>query len=537
MSVRAKKLARISHRWSTAAPDTSTTIGKKRGLVACSVLVLLFAAGPAGGSELGNELQGDLQSSLQLVRAVKHKNTSAVRTLLEQGVDANVPEGDGATALHWAAYWDDLETVGRLIAAGANVNATNDLMVTPLALASANGNAAIVGHLLRAGADLNAAGETGVTPLMEAARTGSLDAVRVLLEFDGDVNAYTNDQRQTALMWAVAQQHPEVVGLLLETGADPHARTRTRRNIVMLDRGPRRVAKTSSEVGTEVEMGGITALLFAAQVGDVGSARLLLRAGAEINEAGSDGNSPLVVAAISAHGALASFFLDEGADPDTAGGGYTALHAAVLRSDLGTVETLLAHGADPDLPLTKGSPVRRNGSQWALSSAWAGATPLLLAASYLELDIMQTLVAGGATVTPALPDGTTPLLVAAGITIERRLNRPLDHVDTSTDIGDDCCDRPEDGVVEAVGILLDSGADLNEANLAGDTALHAAASNGYTTLIQLLADRGAKLDVKNQNGQTPLALTSGEEGRGRGRGVSPELEKAGELLRKLGATN
>ena len=498
-------------------------------MVARAALPALLVAGLAAGSEP----QGDLR----LVEAVKHKNMSAVRTLLEQGVDVNVPEGDGATALHWAAYWDDAETVDRLIAAGANVDAANDLMVTPLALASSNGNAAIVGKLLRAGADPNAAGETGVTPLMEAARTGSLGALRVLMESGADANAYTNDRRQTALMWAVAGRHPRVVRTLIEAGADPHARSRSRRTIVMLDRGPRRVAKTSSEVGTEVDLGGITALLFAAQAGDVPSARLLLGSGAEINEAGADGNSPLVVAAISGHPTLASFLLDEGADPNAAGGGYTALHGAVLRGDLPTVERLLVHGADPDLPLTKGSPVRRNGSQWALSSAWAGATPLMLAASYLELDIMRALVAGGAKVTPALPDGTTPLLVAAGITIERRLNRPLDHVDTSTDIGDDCCDRPQPGVFEAVEVLLEGGADVNETNVAGDTALHAAASNGYTKVIQLLAERGAILDAKNQEGQTPLALTSGGGGRGRGRGVSPELEKAGELLRKLGATN
>lgn len=506
-------------------------------LIASSALALFFIASLGRDNELQSQPQGEFESKLQIVSAVKRKDMSALRALLEQGADVNVPEGDGATALHWAAYWDDLETVSRLISAGANVNAVNDLMVTPLALASANGNAAIVEVLLRVGADPNAAGKTGVTPLMEASRTGSLAAVRALLEYEGDVNAHTDDHWQTALMWAVAQQHSNVVQLLLETGANPHARTRTHRNIVMLDRGPRRIAKTSDDVATEVQMGGITALLFAAQVGNVESTRLLLSAGAEINEAGSDGNSPLVLSAISAHRALVSFLLDEGADPDTAGGGYTALHAAVLRSDLQTVKTLLDHGADPNQPLTKGSPVRRNGSQWALSSAWVGATPLLLATSYLELPIMRILLARGATVTPALPNGTTPLLVATGITVERRLNRPLDHMDTSTDIGDDCCEHPEDGVFEAVEILLSSGADVNEANLDGNTALHAAASKGYAAVIQLLVDRGAKLNLKNQNGETALALTSGEAGLEQRSGVAPELKKARELLRKLGATN
>ncbi len=494
---------------------------------------LFFGAVFAGVAEP----QGRPPGELKLVEAVKQNNRTAVQTLLGQGVDVNAAQRDGATALHWATYRDDLETVDRLIAAGANANVFNDLRVTPLILASANGNAGIIERLLRGGAEPDSARENRVTPLMEASRTGSLDAVRVLLESGANANARTDDRQQTALMWAVSQQHPEVVRMLLESGADPHARTRTRRDWVMLDRGPRRVAKLAAAVGTEVERGGNTALLFAAMNGDLNSARLLRAAGVEVNETGSDGNAPLVVAAFSGHGGFVSWLLDEGADPNTAGAGYTALHTAVLRSDSQTVGTLLAHGADPNVPMTKGSPVRRNGSQWGLSSAWAGATPLVLAASYLELDIMRVLVSGGASLTPTLPDGTTPLLVAAGITIERRLNRPLDHVDTTTDIGDDCCDRPEDGILEALEVLLDSGADVNEANQAGDTAMHAAASGGLTSVIQLLADRGAKLNVKNEAGETPLALTSPREGQRWDDRVSPQLQKAGELLRELGATN
>ena len=483
------------------------------------------------------EPQGGPPLELQLVEAVKQSNKNAVQTLLEQGFDVNAAQSDGATALHWATYRDDLETVDWLIAAGANVNVANDLRVTPLALASANGNAAIVERLLRAEADPDAPGETGVTPLMEAARTGSLEVVRVLLAFGANANAGTDDRQQTALMWAVSQQHPDVVRMLLESGADPHARTRTRRDLVMLDRGPSRVAKQAAEVGKEVERGGSTAFLFAAMNGDLNSARLLRSSGVEINETGSDGNTPLVVAAFSGHGALVSWLLEEGADPNAAGAGYTALHAAVLKRDLQSVEILLAHGADPNVPMTKGSPVRRNGSQWALSSAWAGATPLVLAVSYLELDIMRVLVGGGSSLTTTLPDGTTPLLVAAGITVERRLNRPLDHVDTTTDIGDDCCDRPEEGIVEALGVLLDAGADVNGANQAGDTAMHAAASGGLTSVIQLLADRGAELNVKNAAGETPLALTSRREGQRWDDSASPQLQNAGELLRKLGATD
>jgi len=468
----------------------------------------------------------------QLADAAREGNVAAIDTLLQQGADVNAPQGDGATALHWAAYQDNLELVDRLIAAGANVNAANDLRITPLALASTNGNEAIVRGLLEAGADPNASGETSVTPLMEAARIGSAAAVEALLEFEADVNAHTDDRGQTALMWAAAQRHPEVVGVLLEYDADVHARTLTRREVVMLDLGRRRVTRTAAEDATEIERGGITALLFAARSGDVASAELLLEAGSDINEAGADSNSALVMAALSGHGAVARLLLEEGADPNSAGGGYTAMHAAVLRSDLDTVEALLAHGADINASLTRGSPIRRYTSHWALSSTWAGATPLMLAAHYLEGDIMRLLLGSGAAET-ALPNGTTPLLVAAGAYVERRVNRPLDHSDTPRVLGDIFFERSPEASLEAVEILLDAGADVNQANPAGDTPMHAAAANGFVAVIQLLVDRGAPLDVRNQNGQTPLAMTSG---RGASGSIAANRDKAADLLRDLGAT-
>ena len=473
---------------------------------------------------------------LQLAAAVKERDVAAIQALLQQDADVSSPQADGATALHWAAYQDDLELVDRLIAAGANVNAANDLSITPLALASTNGNAAIVRHLLEAGADPNVAGETGVTPLMQAARIGGVGAVKALLEFEADVNAHTSDRLQTALMWAAAQRHPEVVGTLLDHDADNHARTRTRREVVVL-KLRRRTATSAlidpaTESATEIERGGITALLFAAQSGDVESATLLLDAGSDVNDAGANGNSALVAATFSGQGAVARMLLDAGADPQSTGGGYTAMHAAVLRGDLDTIEALLAHGADINAPLTKGSPIRRYTSHWAFSSAWAGATPLMLASHYLEGDIMRLLLRSGAAMT-ALPDGTTPLLVAAGTHVERRINRPLDHSDTPTVIGDIFYERSAEASLEAVEILLDAGADVNEANPAGDTPMHAAAANGFTAVIELLDDRGAKLNAKNQRDQTPLALTFG---RGAPGSTATNREKAAALLRELGAT-
>ena len=142
--------------------------------------------------------------------AAKDADWTAVRALVVQGTDVNTPLGDGSTALHWASYWDNGEIADLLIQAGADVNAVTDLGVTPLWAASENGSPDMVARLLRAEANPNAAHRSGETPLMTAARTGDPEVVRLLLVDGADVDAATRDGprgQQTALMWAVAQQH------------------------------------------------------------------------------------------------------------------------------------------------------------------------------------------------------------------------------------------------------------------------------------------------------------------------------------------
>ena len=467
-----------------------------------------------------------LTASPSLIDAVKARDVAVVRSLLKGRANVNAAAGDGATALHWAAYHDDRELLELLLAAGANVNAANDLGITPLYLASANGNPVLVRALLDKGADPSAASETGVTPLMEAARTGSVDAVRALLAKGADVNAKERDRDQTALMWAVARRHPAVVQVLLEHRADVHARTRVRPLTVMLDQGPRRTVKTAMQDARQIEAGGSTALLFAAQTGDADSARLLLAAGAHASDAAADGNSALVLAAFSGHSNVARVLIDSGADVNATGGGYTALHAAALRGDVETARALIAKGANVNAQLTKGSPVRRFGSQWALPSTLKGATPLLIAATYLEVELMQLLLNAGADHKLALANGTTAFLAAAGAPVEKEA-RPSDLarwniVDNDTPQ----VPRAEPDVVAATTLMIDAGADLNGTNDAGDTALHAAASAGMLKVIQLLADRGARLDLINKAGETPLALTQP-------RGRNPGNKDAEALLRKL----
>src|SRR5262249_37888488 len=104
-----------------------------------------------------------------LADAAERVDRAQVGALLRQRVDVNAPQGDGMTALHWAAYHDDAELVEQLVRAGAQVKAANRYGITPLSLACTNGNASIVELLLKAGADPNAALPGGETPLMTAA--------------------------------------------------------------------------------------------------------------------------------------------------------------------------------------------------------------------------------------------------------------------------------------------------------------------------------------------------------------------------------
>jgi ankyrin repeat protein len=477
-------------------------------------------------------------SDLPLVEAVKAGNRETVIALLKQHVDVNATEGDGATALHWAVHRDDLATTDLLIRAGARTNVANDVGVTPLFLACTNRNGLMVEKLLAAGANPNAALTRGETVLMECARTGNLRAVKALLAKGADVNAKEAQHAQTALMWAAVEAHPDVVGALIELGADIKARSVTYAQTVT---GEETQRFGREELNYIIRRGGSTPLLFAARAGDVESIKLLVAAGANVNDTLPDGTSALVEAAFSGHGAAAAVLLEKGADPNAAAVGYTALHTAVLRSDLELVDALLAHHANPNALLTKGTPIRRDSQDLMLPATLIGATPYFLAAKFLELKMMPILVAAGADPRLALPDGTTPLIVAAGMGDRRD---PSDERKNQSRRGiyvyDGAVVEPESVVLDGVKTALALGSDINAVNKAGDTALHAAVLLGFDTVVQFLADKGADLNVKNKRGLTPLAsLTKGGRGR-RGAPANDEYEPSVAktstvtLLRKLG---
>ncbi len=427
-----------------------------------------------------------------LADAMEKKDGAAVLGLLEQHSDVNAPQVDGMTALHWAAYQDDLESARRLVAAGANVKAENRYGVTPLSLACQNGNTKLVELLLEAGADPNTTLHGGETALMTAARTGNVGPVTALLAHGAKVEA-KEWKGQTAIMWAAAEGYARVVEFLIQAGAD---------------------------FRTPLPSSGFTPFFFAVRDGRTEVVRALLKAGVDVNEAmeprHSSGKGPrkgmsgLLLAVENGHFELAVDLLKAGADPNDQRSGFTALHALTWvrkpnrgdgddgdpapigsgnLSSLAFVRKLVAHGADVNARLEHG----RSGRGILTRK---GATPFLLAAVTADLDYMRLLVELGAD--PLMPnaENCTPLMAASGV--------------GTMAPGEEAGTEPE--VLEAVEMLLSLGADLNSVDANGETAMHGAAYKSLPRVVRLLAKKGAKIEVWNQKnkwGWTPLDIARG----------------------------
>jgi ankyrin repeat protein len=459
-------------------------------------VVLVCAAAPAG-------------AQVSIVDAIKAGDATRVRGLIDKRVDVNAAQQDGTTPLHWAVDLDRPEMAQMLIRAGANVKVANRYGATPLWLASLNGNATTIAMLLEAGADPGSANADGETALMVAARTGKTDAVNLLLARGANPNVKEGWRGQTALMWAAAEGHVATIAALVARGADLKARSNA----------------------------GFTALLFAAREGRIAAARALLEAGADMNEslpvrrrgpspaapqtAGQPGPpaqpapppevglNAFLLAAANAHYELAAMLLDRGADPNAAPQGYTALHqvswvrkAGIAGSNnpapqgsgnmdsLTFVRRLVGKGAQLNARVTK----RPNMGVTTLNSI--GATPFLLAARTADAPLMKLLAELGADPLLTNEDGSTPLMVAAGL----GTNAP----------GEDPGTEPE--VLEAVKVALELGNDLNAVDKNGETAMHGAAYKHVPSVVRYLADKGARMDVwnrPNSKGWTPLKITEG----------------------------
>ncbi|HLK49093.1 MAG TPA: ankyrin repeat domain-containing protein [Bryobacteraceae bacterium] len=443
-------------------------------LVPAGFAVFLLGAGGAGPA---------------LVDAARHSDKDGIRSLLQKKADVNAAEPDGSTALHWAAYNNDLDCADLLLRAGANANAANDLGATPLWAASQNGSVALVRRLLEAGANANSPLVSGETPVMVAARAGYPEVVDLLLAKGGNPNAH-GTRGQTALMWAVSQKHSDVVKVLLAHKADIAARSDVWDEVMAIP------PHGYLPYNRAIPHGGETALMFAARVGDLDSARQLVAAGANVNDTDAWGVSATTLAAHSGFEDIAAFLLDKGADPNADKAGFTALHEAIMRRDEKMVKDLLDHGADPNIPVKTWTPMRRSSEDWHFEASLVGATPFWLAARFTEPNVMKMLVERGADPKfvhhaeyvaergfggKETKQTVTALMAATGtIRVYPWVDIPEKESEALT--------------LESVKLLVDWGVDVNAADIDGRNALDGARSLRYKTVIDYLVSKGAKSD-------------------------------------------
>jgi ankyrin repeat protein len=436
-----------------------------------------------------------------LLDAVKaNESEAALEAVRKRGVDVDLREPDGSTALLYATHNEDVELVRQLIRRGADVDAVNDYGVSPLQEAAAVGNAELIDILLQAGADVESRNHEGQTALMAAARTGRTDAAQILIDAGADVNAAENWGGQTALMWAAAQGQADMIRLLIEAGADPNAQAPAR-DWVRLTSEPRI---------KEMFSGGFTPLIYAARQGCAECVHALIDGGADLDKADPEGVTPTIAALLNAHFAAAAALIERGADPNKWDWwGRTPLYAAAdlnitpngARTDLPSMDTvtgvdvarmLIERGADVNLRL-KNTPPPRNivfdrGADGQLTT---GATALVRAAYGGDLEMMRLLLENGARIDIPNKDGVTPFAAAA------------------SDGGTRGALKTEDVTVQAMQMLVDAGADVNQRGRGGVTPLHTAARANRLLVAQFLIDTGADLQAEDARGLIPRDFATG----------------------------
>ena len=464
-----------------------------------------------------------------LVKAINAGDAQGVRTLIRTGTDVNARSGDGSTPLLWAAHTSNLDIAKALIAAKATVDAANDFGVTPLLEASRNGDAAMVELLLRSGADPRKSHPEGETPLLSAARAGSVPTVRLLLARGVDVNHAEKFQQTTALMWAAAEGHLDVVDLLLEAGADPNRQGH--------------VTALATRHNADHPTGGFTALMFAARNGNEAMVRKLLTRGANINAKNGDNASAAMVAIYNDRFDVAAALIELGSDPKD-GSLYVAAEMRDATTDqfafdgsrrrpdnpnsktaLDLMKMLLARGADPNQ--------RFQGqfhSTHMPNTDRFDNTPFFRAAVAADVEAMKLMIANGANVDQA-PPLEKPIEVKPGdINVggprpNPNAGRPAAFVVMNGGRGPAMTGGPayiRDGAApfrevgsrkpeEAFTLLLSSGANPNVKGPDGNTLLHQASRSGNLDMIRALATAKVDFTQKNNDGFTALDVAEGKQ--------------------------
>ncbi|HVZ21361.1 MAG TPA: ankyrin repeat domain-containing protein [Vicinamibacterales bacterium] len=418
---------------------------------------------------------------------------------------ANTVDPDGTTALHWAVRDNDLPRMERLLRAGADPNAANRYGITPIYLACQNGSAKAVSRLLKAGVSPNATGPFGETALMTCAHTGVVDAAKVLIEAGASVDAVESWRGQTALMWAAAEGHPEMMRALIAAGADVNARS-------AIQNWERQ--RTLEPRDKWLPPGGLTPLLFATRQGCVECVRVLLDAKADIDVVDPDEISGLVSALINGHYDVAALLIDRGIDvnlPDKTG--RTALYAAVddhtmptsnrpspkeidnRLTSLDIIDSLLAHGANVNAALRSQIPYRTKLDRGGDTALTTGTTPLMRAAKAGDTAVVKLLLAHGADPKAETRFGINALMLAADVGTRE---------EDMTGRG-----KTEAEAIDTIGLLKAAGVDINAQDSQGRSAAYGAALWGRTDVVKFLVKNGARLDLSDRRGFTPLDAAMG----------------------------
>ncbi len=461
--------------------------------------------------------------------------------LVARGVDVNQTQADGTSPLHWAVYRFDRELVQTLLKKGARVNAVNRYGSSPLSEAVRVANLEITEMLLEAGGDANVTNEDGQTALMLAARTGNVALATLLVQRGADVNRRERFRQQSAVMWAAAQNHPDMVAFLISKGADLTVRAQANDWETQITSEPRVQYRPT---------GGLTPLLYAARAGCLGCVKAMVEAGADKDRPNPDGMTPMIMALDNGYPAVAQYLLDRGASPLTWDWwGRTPLYVAVTMrggldgragsrtpESLAFIKALLAAGVNVNAQLAFKEPSRGGrDNRFRDDLLTTGATPLLRAAQTFDNEVVRLLLERGALVDLPNASGVTPFMAAAG-------------VGTRTGGGVLGPGIPDNVValsLETMEILRKAGADVNAritdvtsltARIArantltgrqGQTTLFYAAETGRTDVVKYLLANGAKTDLVDDMGKSPVDLVAGSRNEGRSKEIVSLLQKAG----------
>jgi ankyrin repeat protein len=469
----------------------------------------------------------------RLPEAAMARDMATVNALIaERGVDVNALGPYETPALHWVVRIEDLETARKLLDAGADPNILNPYQLSALHLAIENGDVDMVELLLNAGADPALRNKADETALFIAARTGSAPIAQLLLAHGAEVNEREPNFQQTPLMLAVRSESAELVKLLIDHGADPNARS-----LMGPEPSFRRPEQNAGSKGVGIVRGGWpdrgerapiagakTPLLYATRQGDPELTRMLVEAGADIEKTDGNGVTPLLNAIINAsvislggpptgHLETAYYLISQGANVNaTDWYGETPLWAAVVIRNLdvagatrdnkvdraamlGLIEHLIDKGADVNARTKEHAPEHRFITRLG-DLSWVdftGQTPFLRAALSGDVTVMKLLVDKGADPNITTYTGTNALMAAAG----------LNWVVSQT------WDEGPEALLEAVKYAHSLGNDINAINTMGLTAVHGAANRGSDDIIRYLAENGAKLDVADKQGRTPVNWAHG----------------------------